>query len=123
MFDFKNKKVVVTGGGSGIGRAMSLSFAKQGAEIHIIDLDNPGTRNTLSEVQAIQSNAKLHLIDITQYEELLALGGHYRNLRDRPHRMGNIGFPGGNWEFPTSNIGFLGGNIWFPGSRCQGKTL
>lgn len=73
MFDFKNKKVVVTGGGSGIGRAMSLSFAKQGAEIHIIDLDNPGTRNTLSEVQAIQSNAKLHLIDITQYEELLAL--------------------------------------------------
>lgn len=70
MFNYKDKKVVITGGGSGIGRAISLGFAKRGAEVHIIDLDNEGTRKTLEEVQAIQSKARLHLIDITNFESI-----------------------------------------------------
>jgi len=73
MFNYTGKKVVVTGGGSGIGRAISLEFAKQGAEVHIIDLDSEGTRKTIEEVQAIQSNAQLHLIDITNLEAIQAL--------------------------------------------------
>jgi NAD(P)-dependent dehydrogenase (short-subunit alcohol dehydrogenase family) len=73
MFNYTCKKVVVTGGGSGIGRAISLGFAKQGAEVHIIDLDSEGTRKTIEEVQAIQSNAQLHLIDITNLEAIQAL--------------------------------------------------
>jgi NAD(P)-dependent dehydrogenase (short-subunit alcohol dehydrogenase family) len=73
MFNYTGKKVVVTGGGSGIGRAISLGFAKQGAEVHIIDLDSEGTRKTIEEVQAIQSNAQLHLIDITNLEAIQAL--------------------------------------------------
>jgi NAD(P)-dependent dehydrogenase (short-subunit alcohol dehydrogenase family) len=73
MFNYTDKKVVITGGGSGIGRAIALGFAKQGAEVHIIDLDNEGTRKTLEEVQSIQSNAKLHLIDITDFDEINAL--------------------------------------------------
>lgn len=73
MFNYTGKKVVVTGGGSGIGRAITLGFAKQGAEVHIIDLDSEGTRKTIEEVQAIQSNAQLHLIDITNLEAIQAL--------------------------------------------------
>jgi NAD(P)-dependent dehydrogenase (short-subunit alcohol dehydrogenase family) len=73
MFNYKNKKVVITGGGSGIGRSISLAFAKQGAEVHIIDLDSEGTRKTIEKVQSIQSNAKLHLIDITNLEAIQAL--------------------------------------------------
>ena len=41
IFSLASKKVVITGGGSGIGRAISLLFAQQGAEIHIFDLENP----------------------------------------------------------------------------------
>jgi NAD(P)-dependent dehydrogenase (short-subunit alcohol dehydrogenase family) len=48
MFNYSGKKVVVTGGGSGIGRAISLLFAQQGAEIHVIDLDNPSSQSTIS---------------------------------------------------------------------------
>ena len=73
MFNYTGKKVVVTGGGSGIGRSISLGFAKQGAEVHMIDLDSEGTRKTIEEVQAIQSNAQLHLIDITNLEAIQAL--------------------------------------------------
>ena len=43
MFSLQNKKAVITGGGSGIGRAIATLFAKQGAEIHIIDsTEEPG---------------------------------------------------------------------------------
>ena len=39
MFSLQNKSAVITGGGSGIGKAIAELFAKQGAAVHIIELD------------------------------------------------------------------------------------
>jgi 2-keto-3-deoxy-L-fuconate dehydrogenase len=36
MFSLKNKSAVITGGGSSIGKAIAVLFAKQGATVHII---------------------------------------------------------------------------------------
>ncbi len=41
MTDFTNKTVIVTGGGKGIGRAISLAFAKAGAHVLCADVDDP----------------------------------------------------------------------------------
>ncbi|RMD39243.1 hypothetical protein DV735_g5887, partial [Chaetothyriales sp. CBS 134920] len=41
--DFKDKVVVVTGGGAGLGRIYSLSYAKLGAKVVVNDLVNPDT--------------------------------------------------------------------------------
>ena len=39
MFDYSGKVVIVTGGAGGIGRALSLGFAKAGASVLAIDVD------------------------------------------------------------------------------------
>jgi len=52
MFRLDNKVAVVTGGGSGIGKAVSLLFGKQGATVCILDLDEQGGNTVASEIQA-----------------------------------------------------------------------
>ena len=42
MFELNNKTAVITGGGSGIGRAIAMTFAQQGAHVYILDLDRSG---------------------------------------------------------------------------------
>jgi 2-keto-3-deoxy-L-fuconate dehydrogenase len=51
MFSLQNKKAVITGGGSGIGRAIAALFAKQGAEVHIIDLSIESAQDAVDEIK------------------------------------------------------------------------
>ncbi len=65
IFSLENKVVIITGGSSGIGRAISILFAQQGAEVHIFDLQSPLSEDTISEVQQFNKNSKFHAVDIT----------------------------------------------------------
>lgn len=57
MFSLSNKTALVTGGGSGIGRAISTLFAKQGASVYILDLDEKGAAQTVEEIKAAGDQA------------------------------------------------------------------
>jgi len=50
MFSLKSKIAVITGGGSGIGKAMAVLFAQQGAKVHIIELDEKAAAETVNEI-------------------------------------------------------------------------
>jgi 2-keto-3-deoxy-L-fuconate dehydrogenase len=50
MFSLKGKSAVITGGGSGIGRAISVLFSKQGATVHIIELNADAAKETVDEI-------------------------------------------------------------------------
>jgi len=66
MFDLNKKIAVVTGGGSGIGKAVALLFAKQGAEVHVLDLNETAGKATVSEIQQTNGKAFMHVCDVTK---------------------------------------------------------
>ena len=70
MFDFINKTVVITGGGSGIGKASSILFSKQGATIHIIELNQGHAEDTVSIIKKNGSNALAHLCDVSSQQQV-----------------------------------------------------
>ena len=49
MFQLNGKIAAVTGSGSGIGKATALLFAKQGAEVHLLDLNEEAINSTANE--------------------------------------------------------------------------
>ena len=65
MFSLKNKKAVITGGGSGIGQAICILFAQQGAEVHIIEIKEENAADTLSKIQSAGTKAFVHVCDVS----------------------------------------------------------
>jgi NAD(P)-dependent dehydrogenase (short-subunit alcohol dehydrogenase family) len=70
MLDFSNKTVVITGGGSGIGKAASLLFAKQGAWVHIIELNEGHALETMNEIERNDGKVIVHICDISNQQQV-----------------------------------------------------
>jgi 2-keto-3-deoxy-L-fuconate dehydrogenase len=73
MFELNEKIAVVTGGGSGIGKAVSLLFAKQGAQVHVIDLIEKACNATIEEIQQKNGNAFAHVCDVTDQRQVKSI--------------------------------------------------
>src|SRR5579862_5743332 len=58
MFSLKNKTAIVTGGGSGIGKAICLLFARQGANICLLDIDEKGSLDTIEHIKRENGKAE-----------------------------------------------------------------
>jgi len=51
MYSLENKTAIVTGGGSGIGKAICLLFAQQGARVFLLDLDENGSAEVVEQIK------------------------------------------------------------------------
>lgn len=71
MFSLQNKTAVITGGGSGIGKAMARLFAKQGARVHIVDLDIDAATATVGEIQQNGGVALHHYCDVSKQSKVV----------------------------------------------------
>src|SRR6266704_3193818 len=60
----------VTGAASGLGRAMALAFAGEGMHAALADIDEPGLKSTLNEVQGRGVRAFAMRVDVSRYQEV-----------------------------------------------------
>ncbi|PIB29511.1 short-chain dehydrogenase [Maribacter sp. 4U21] len=63
-FSLKGKEAVVTGGGSGIGKAISLALAEHGAIIHILELKAEHAKDTAKAITASGGKANIYECDV-----------------------------------------------------------
>jgi 2-keto-3-deoxy-L-fuconate dehydrogenase len=73
MFSLTGKTAVITGGGSGIGRAIALLFAKQGASVHIIELSAEAGQQTAAEIEQAGGQAQVHAADVSHQAAVVAV--------------------------------------------------
>jgi len=66
----KGKVSIVTGAGSGIGRATAILFAKEGARVVVADVDEEGGRETVRKIKSGGGDATFVRTDISQAEDV-----------------------------------------------------
>jgi NAD(P)-dependent dehydrogenase (short-subunit alcohol dehydrogenase family) len=74
--NFKGRKAVVTGGGSGQGNAICLALAKEGIDIAVLDLSTENANRAATQIRELKRNALAAGIDVSDYRAV----GEYLNL-------------------------------------------
>ena len=71
--DLKGKNVVVTGGGQGLGLAMALEFAKAGANLSLIDINEAPLIEAVSQCEALGVKATSYICNVSKEEEVITV--------------------------------------------------
>ncbi len=69
-YNLKDKAAIITGGASGIGRAIALNFAVNDAHVHILELNHEHAHQTVEEIQGNGGKASAHQCNVASHEEV-----------------------------------------------------
>jgi len=72
MCEFNEKSVIVTGAGSGIGRATAIAFGKAGAKVAVADINEANAQKTAAEIGANAIALKIDVGDEAQCQAMVA---------------------------------------------------
>jgi 3-oxoacyl-[acyl-carrier protein] reductase len=71
----KDKVCIVTGAGSGIGKAIAIKMAREGAALALCDIDEAGLRVTEAEVKTLDAKVRFYKANVTIRAEIDAMAG------------------------------------------------
>ena len=69
-FSLIGKTAIITGGASGIGKAIAKIFAEQGAKVHILDINKEGATQTVNEIRKANQKATAHCCDVSNQKNV-----------------------------------------------------
>jgi short-subunit dehydrogenase len=70
MKTIRNKKALVTGAASGIGRAIALALAKEGADLYLIDIDSDKLADAANEVRRAGAVVETRVCDLSDPKQI-----------------------------------------------------
>lgn len=80
----KDKVALITGAGSGIGKETALLFAKEGARIIVVDINESSGNQTVKEIEQIQGDSIFINVDVTDENSVnqmvTEIKNHYQTL-------------------------------------------
>jgi NAD(P)-dependent dehydrogenase (short-subunit alcohol dehydrogenase family) len=70
---FTGKLALITGAGSGIGRATAFEFARAGARLVLCDLNGEAVERTAMLARDLGGEAESHIVDVSDWDDMQAL--------------------------------------------------
>ena len=90
-YTFTGKRVLITGAASGIGRAVALRLAADGAELYLTDINADGLAETVSDATALGARVpEFRALDITDYDAVAAFGADIHSRHPAMDMVMNI---------------------------------
>ena len=77
MKNFKGKKIIITGAGSGMGRHLAYQLAAEGAEVFITDINAQTLKETQDEVVSKGGKCKSYVVDSGNEQQIYAFKEKY----------------------------------------------
>jgi NAD(P)-dependent dehydrogenase (short-subunit alcohol dehydrogenase family) len=72
----EDRTAIVTGGASGLGRAIALAYAREGARVVVVDRDQDGAQAVLADITALGRMALAVQADVARAADVEAAVGH-----------------------------------------------
>jgi len=119
MREFGGKTAVVTGGASGVGRALGRRFAREGMRVVLADVEPAALERTTTELRAEGLDVVGVVTDVTRFDSVTALAQRTFHTHGAVHVLCNNAGVGTNelhtmlWQSPASDWQWvLAVNVW-----------
>lgn len=89
MKELHNKVAVITGAGSGIGRALAHAFANEGCHLALVDINEAGLQDTLTALSGRQLRVTTHIANVADRERMQALPQEIEDAHGAIHLLFN----------------------------------
>ncbi|HEX4937185.1 MAG TPA: SDR family NAD(P)-dependent oxidoreductase, partial [Candidatus Kapabacteria bacterium] len=104
MKDLNNKVAVITGAGSGIGRALSVALANEGCALALVDISEKGLQHTLAILHGRHNKITTHVASVADRARMVALPAEIEQAHGAIHLLFNNAGVTINKSFEDSSL-------------------